>query len=177
MLIIGQRSLSSVLRVIIDIILVLNIIALLTLPIWLTALYNDPNLITQLDRYTYESAPDITARTEYPSDMPQSSYPFYLGFLYAAGLGTAWILAEGHFILRRLEKNQPFTERQSGSFRRVSLAFIWLALAFIIKVIVYNTIMTMVSCGLLIILAVIGLILSDIFRQAWQVKVDNDLTI
>ena len=177
MLITGQRSVSTLMRIIIDIILVINLMALLLLPLWLKALYDDPGLITQLDRQTYESVPDISADSEYPSDLPASSYPFYLGFLYAAGLGTAWILLEGHFILRRLEKNQPFAERQSGSFKRVSVAFAWLALVFAIKIAFYNTVMTMFCCGLFIMLALVGLIMAEIFRQAYLVKSENELTI
>lgn len=177
MLITGQRSVSTLMRIIIDLILVINLIALILLPYWLQALYNDPDLIAQLDRQAYQSAPDITAQSEYPADFPASSYPFYLGFLYAAGLGTAWILLEGHFILRRLEKNQPFAERQSGSFIRVSLAFAWLALVLAVKIAFYNTVMTMFCCGLFIMLALVGRIMAEIFRQAYQVKSENELTI
>jgi len=177
MLITGQRSVSTLMRIIIDIILVINLAALILLPLWLTALYNDPGLITQLDRQAYESAPDISANSEYPSDLPASSYLFYLVFLYGAGLGTAWILLEGHIILRRLEKSQPFAERQSGSFKRVSLAFAWLALVFAVKIAFYNTVMTMFCLGLFIMLALVGLIMAEIFRQAYLVKSENELTI
>ena len=177
MLITGQRSVSTLMRIIIDVIFVCNIAALILLPVWLTALYKDPSILLQLDRQTIASAPDITAVPEYPTDLPQSSYPFYLGFLYAAGLGTAWILAEGHFILRRLEKNQPFAERQSGSFKRVGAAFVWLALVFAVKIVFYNTVMTMFCCGLFLMLALVGLIMSEIFRQAYLVKSENELTI
>ncbi|HAL73872.1 MAG TPA: hypothetical protein DCM45_02120 [Clostridiales bacterium] len=53
MLITGQRSISTLMRIIIDIILVINLVALILLPLWLQALYNDPGLITQLDRQAY----------------------------------------------------------------------------------------------------------------------------
>lgn len=173
----GQRSLSTLLRLLLDVILVVNILVLVLLPFLLTALYRDPGILEQLDRHQASTIPDSGLRSDYPADLPPSSYPFYLAFLYAAGMGTAWILTEGHFILRRLEKNQPFARRQAGSFRRVGLAFGWLALVFAVKIIFYNTLLTMFCCGLFVLLALIGMILSEVFRQAWQVKTENELTI
>jgi hypothetical protein len=173
----GTNTMSRVLRILLDLILLLNILALMLLPILLTALYNDPDLLLQLDKQSADFLPDSTSRLEYPSDLPPSSYFFYLGFLYAAGLGTAWILLEGHLILRRLEKNQPFAARQAASFRRVGVAFAWLAAAFAVKVIFYNTLMTLFCFGLFLLLVLVALILADIFCQAYLVKSENELTI
>lgn len=173
----GRRSLSTLLRIILDIVLIINIITLIFLPFLLTALYQDPGILEQLDRYQSSVNPGSSLRSDYPADLPPSSYPFYLGFLYAAGLGTAWILTEGHLILRRLEKSQPFAERQAASFQRVGIAFFWLAVVFAVKVVFYNTLLTMFCCALFILLALIGMVLSEIFRQAYQVKTENELTI
>ena len=89
MTITGNRSLSAVLRVIVDLLLVLNILALVLLPWLLDAVYDNPTLLEQLEVRVDEagSAPGDGLRSGYPSDLPESSYPFYLAFLYASGLG------------------------------------------------------------------------------------------
>lgn len=177
MLITGRRSLTTVLRLILDFILVLNLLTLILLPFILDALYRDPGILRQLDSSPALWPDETGLRSDYPSDLPPGSRPFYLVFLYASGLGTAWILTEGHFILRRLEKNQPFAKQQVGSFRRVALAFAWLTLVFAVKIIFYNTLLTMFCCGLFFVLALIGLVLSEVFLNAWQVKTENELTV
>lgn len=177
MLITGKRSLATFLRYLADMLIVLNILALVLLPWILTAIYKNPELIIQLDQSSSRIGPDIRMASEYPSDLPPESYPFYLGFLYASGIGTAMILIQGHRILRRLERNEPFTVGQAGSFRLMAWAFFWLALAFMVKVFFYNTLLTMFCCLLFFAFGVVCLILADVFRQAWQVKTENELTI
>ena len=176
MLITGRRSLTTVLRLILDLVLVLNLLTLIFLPFILDALYRDPGILQQLDS-SPALWPDEAGLRSITLRFATGSRPFYLVFLYASGLGTAWILTEGHFILRRLEKNQPFAKQQVGSFRRVALAFAWLTLVFAVKIIFYNTLLTMFCCGLFFVLALIGLILSEVFLNAWQVKTENELTV
>ena len=177
MKIIGQRSLSRLLRIVLDLLLVLNVLALVLLPWMLNAVYRDPSLLQQLEVQTAQSVPDIVIRSEYPSDLPKSSYPFYLGFLYVCGFATSWVLAEGHRILRRMEKNEPFAAGQSASFRRVGAAFGLLAAAFAVKIWAYNTLLTMFCCALFLLLILTAVILAEIFSQAYAVKTDNELTI
>jgi len=177
MLIIGKRSLSSLLRILTDLLLVLNIIALLMLPILLTAIYKNPDLISQLDRSASQDGLEIGLRSGDLADLPPASYPFYLCFLYASGIGTAFILLEGHKILRRLECGNPFSAGQSGSFRRMSLAFFLLAIIFAVKIFAYNTLLTMFCCFMFLMFGLVCLIMTAIFRQAYLVKSENELTI
>lgn len=183
---IGARSLSTGLRILTDLLLLINILALILLPVLLPAVFR--NLELPGPAATAEAAeaadsqpsrqPLVSDRSSnYPADVPPESYPFYLGFLYATGLGTAWILGEGHFILRRLERNQPFARGHAASFRRMSAAFVLLTLAFLVKILLYNTLLTMFCALLFIVLTVICLIFADIFHQAWLVKTENELTI
>lgn len=177
MLITGKRSLSSFLRIVVDLLLFLNILALLLLPWLLQAVYENPTLLQQLEAQVEGNGPDSTLRSEYPSDLPESSYPFYLGFLYVSGLSTAWLLFEGHRILRRMERNEPFAAGQSVSFRRVGCSFGVLVGVFAVKIATYNTLLTMFCCALFLILVLTALILSEVFRQAYVVKSENDLTV
>jgi hypothetical protein len=177
MLIVGKRSLSNFLRILTDLILVLNILTLLLLPVVLTAIYENPELIVQLDRSADKTGPDIRLRSEYPADLPSASYPFYLVFLYASGIGTACILLQGHQILRRLERSEPFSHQQARSFRFMSFAFFLLTITFAVKIVFYNTLLTMFCCLLFLIFSLVCLIMADIFRQAYLVKSENELTI
>jgi len=177
MLITGRHSLSTVVRYLADFMLVLNILALIFLPLILTALYDNPQLLIQLDQAAAARGFAGGAASAYPSDVPPESYSFYLGFLYASGLGTALILLQGHRILRRFERGEPFAASQAGAFRIMFIAFFWLAFAFLIKIFFYITLLTLFCCLLFLFFGVVCLILADVFRQAWQVKVENDMTI
>ena len=177
MLITGRHSLSTVVRYLADFLLVLNILALIFLPLILTALYDNPQLLIQLDQAAAARVLSGGVASAYPSDVPPESYSFYLGFLYASGLGTALILLQGHRILRRFERGEPFAASQTGAFRVMSVAFFWLAFAFLIKIIFYITLLTLFCCLLFLFFGVVCLILADVFRQAWQVKTENDMTI
>ncbi len=169
--------LNRCLRILIDLLLLLNLLILLALPWLLSAVYDHPRLLGQLEAPVEWVNPDAASGPEYPSDLPRSSYPFYLAFLYVCGASTAWLLTEGHRILRRIEHGQPFTADQASAFRRVAGAFAALAVAFAVKILFYNTLLTMFCCALFWLLILIALVLSQVFRQAFEVKSENDLTV
>lgn len=172
-----HQRLSYFLRIVTDLLILLNLIALVTLPLILTAIYRNPALLIQLEPTTSITGPDVSLQPVYPSDLPMASYPFYLGFLYVAGLGTAIILIQGHRILRRIERSEPFTAGQGPSFRIMAISFFGLAITFLVKIFTYNTLLTMFCSLLFVILGVVSLILADVFHLAWQVKTENELTI
>jgi hypothetical protein len=177
MLIAGKYNLTKLLRVITTVLIVLNVLVLVLLPMILTMIYQNPELIVQLDRSGNASGPDIRLDSSYPSDLPLASYPFYLGFLYASGIGTAIILLQGYQILRRIERNDTFIAAQAPSFQRMALAFLWLAIVFLVKILTYNTLLTIFCCLLFFFFSMVCLILADVFRQAWLVKAENEMTI
>ncbi|MDW7656152.1 MAG: DUF2975 domain-containing protein [Bacillota bacterium] len=171
------KRLSRILRILVDIILVLNLIALILLPFLLKLIYDQPVLFEQLERIESEDTPDIRLDNEYPADLPPESYPFYLGFLYVSGICTAWLLLEGHLILRRVADEDPFHARQGRSFRHMAIALFILSLTFGVKIIVYITLLTIFCAIVFFILGFVALLLADLFHQAWQVKSENELTI
>ena len=59
----------------------------------------------------------------------------------------------------------------------MAIAFFWLAAAFLVKVFFYITLLTLFCLLLFLFFGVVCLILADVFRQAWQVKTENDMTI
>jgi hypothetical protein len=177
MFITGQSYLTTILRIITWGLLILNILVLLALPLILTQIYQNPELIVQLDRSYEQAGPDLHLESEFPPDLPADSYPFYLVFLYASGLGTATVLFQGLRILKRIERGEPFCAPQAGSFRWLAIAFFWLALVFLVKIFAYNTLLTIFCCLLFFFFSLVCLILADVFRQAWLVKSENEMTI
>jgi len=173
----NHLKLILLLRFLTDLLLVVNILVLIALPWLLTVLFANPELLTQLS----PGAGVIQSGAYLPSaertDMPASSYTFYLLFFYLTGAATAWLLLEGHLILRRLENGQPFAVGQARSFRRMSVSCGLLLFCFGVKILAYNTIMTMICTGLFLILVLVTQILAEIFHQAYLVKIENELTI
>lgn len=172
-----KPQLTPFLRYAVDIILLLNLLTLLLLPWLLNMVYDNPNLLNQLEPADNPDGPEITIYDEYPSDLPPSSYPFYLTFLYLSGFSTAWILVQGHRILLRLERGQTFSAGQNISFRHIAMALFLLSIVFFVKIFVYNTLLTMFCSVMFFLFALISLVMADIFHQAWQVKTENELTI
>lgn len=171
------NRMTLILRWIIDGTLLINILTLLGLPWLLKLIYQNPDLFYQLEPRNPLASGEYSPAHPYPSDMPVDSYFFYLVFLYLSGLCTAWLLYEGHRILRRLETGGIFAPQQHRSFLRASFSLLLLSVIFLVKIIFYNTVLTMFCAGLFLILGLIAMILADVFRQAWLVKSENDLTI
>ena len=169
--------LSGILCLVIDLILILNVLALLLLPFLLNMLYEQPELFGPISPRAGEENPAGLVSHDYPADVPPDSYPFYLVFLYACGFGTAWILFEGRRILKRVAQGEPFHARQSQSFQHIGLALGLLTAAFTVKIFIYNTFLTLFCTAFFFILVFVALLLADLFRQAYLVKTENELTI
>jgi len=155
MQIIGKKSLTFFVRVFTDIMIVLNIAALIFLPMLLHFLYD----------YLY---------TGY---LFTEDFGFMLVFLYIAGVLTLFLLIIGHLFLRTLENGIPFDPKNTKYFRLLSLDFLLLAALFIVKVALFGTILTIVCAAMFLIFAVLSLILSEVFRQASIVWEEHQLTI
>ncbi|MDD2579798.1 MAG: DUF2975 domain-containing protein [Eubacteriales bacterium] len=171
------NRLTSILRWLIDGVLLINLLTLIGLPWILKLIYNHPDLFFQLELGHNLIGDGYSSAELYPSDMPLHSYTFYLVFLYLSGICTAWLLFEGHIILRRLERGWTFAPEQHRSFQRASLSLFLLCAIFVVKIFFYNTLLTMFCAALFLVLGLIAMTLADVFRQAWQVKSENDLTI
>lgn len=104
-------------------------------------------------------------------------YGFVLMFFYYCGVWTMGILLQGHFILRTLEKNQPFDSNNSGRLFRVGIFCILIAAAFLIKIFLYNTLLTTAGAVIFILVGLISFILADIFRKASRIWEEQQLTV
>ncbi len=79
--------------------------------------------------------------------------------------------------MKRVAQREPFHARQSRSFQHIALALGLLTAAFVVKIFTYNTFLTLFSAVVFFILIFIALLLADLFRQAYLVKTENELTI
>ncbi len=154
-MIMSRGSLAFAVRLLNDLLLVLNTIVLLTLP-WLLAI-------------TYDSLSQIYYMVE--------SYRFWLLFLYPCGLFTLLILILGHRILRNLEGRKPFARRNFRDLKRLGFVFLLLCLAFVVKIFFYSSILTIFCAGIFLVLTLLAWLLSETFRQACEIWEEHQLTI
>lgn len=152
---IGKKSLSLILWVFTDLCILVNIGILVGLP-WLAGI-----MVNQLTAQFGWSEP----------------YWFILVFFYVCGTLALGILLQGHLILRTLEKNKPFDERNAKRFFRMGLFSLIIAIAFVVKIFMYNTLLTIAGAGIFALAALISFILSDVFSKAAKIWEEQQLTI
>ncbi len=191
----GKRSIAYFLKLGVDLILLVNLVTLLTLPFILSFLYENARVqsmesgysqsVSQESDQTPENSREKGDATEFPensrwillSEIPRESYGFMLGFLYFSGICTAMILFFLRRVLRNLERDVILDYANANIFKWLSLACFLLVLSFIVKMIFYNTFLTIFCFFIFIILGLFSLVLSEVFRQGAVVKEENELTI
>ena len=191
----GKRSIAYFLKLGIDLILLVNLVTLLTLPFVLSFLYENARAqsvesgysqaVSQDPEPASENPREKNDPTEFPgnsrwillSEIPSESYGFMLGFLYFSGICTAMILFFLRRVLRNLEKDVILAYANANNFKGLSLACFLLVLSFILKMIFYNTFLAIFCFFIFIILGLFSLVLSEVFRQGAVVKEENELTI
>ena len=151
----GKKNLSFCVRILTDVLVVVNIGTLLFLPWVLRFLYN----------------------LWLTSDYFREDFRFMMIFLYASGLLTLGVLVFGHLILRTIEKGTPFDKRNAGYFRYVGVFFLLLSASFFIKLFFYGTILTFFCAGVFVIFALLAMIMSEVFHQASLIWEEHQLTI
>ena len=105
------------------------------------------------------------------------NYFFLLVFFYYTGVFTLALVHEIRKVFKNINKRNPFIIDNVKSFKRMSLASFIISIAYIIKVIFFPSILTIIMTMVFIIAGLFLLILSEVFHQAVIVKEENDLTI
>lgn len=181
----GKYSVAFFLKLGIDLILLTNILVLLFLPFILNGIYRDP----EMTRSGYEDSVSYTRQESetaglfsgsgwiLSNEIPEESYEFMLGFLYFSGIGTALILFFLRKIIKNLANNLILEHSNAVIFKHMSRACFFLVFTFIIKILFYNSFLSIFCFFLFIILGLFSLLLSEVFRQGALVKEENELTI
>lgn len=111
------------------------------------------------------------------SNTSGENYYFMMGFLYISGLFCLSIVYELRKIFKTLTAMNPFIMENVKSLKSMAISGFAVAVCYIVKVIFYNTILTMIVTMIFIIAGLFAFILSEVFRQAVIFKEENDLTI
>ena len=107
-------------------------------------------------------------------------------FLTISGICTAMILWQGRRVLKTILRGEPFTTENAVSLRRAAICGFLISAAALIRVIFsicfYGSFRPLLTYNALFvpIFAMFGLlclVMSALFRQAAELKAENDLTI
>lgn len=154
MKIVGERSLSSFVKVLLDLILLGGIVVFLTLP-------------ASLKWYSEITFENITSHT----------YWFLLVLLYVTGVFALLIVYEIRKIFKALGKNNPFIMENVKSLGRMGIYSFIISICYITKVFFFNSVATIIIVMIFVIAGFFSIILAEVFRQAVEAKQENDLTV
>ena len=153
MRILDQRGFSGIVKHILDLIFLGGIGILLSLPIalkWYLGL--------------------MYSRTS-------ENYNFLLGFLFLTGILALVVVNEIRRLLKNLNQRNPFIRDNVKSLNRIAISCLLIAACYMIKIIFYNSFLTIIVTMVFIITGFFSIILAEVFRQAVIFKEENDLTI
>lgn len=154
MKIIGERSLSTFVKYLLDLILLGGIVIFISLPL-------------SLKWYLYSTYGIVTNFVFY----------FLLALLYITGFFAILIVNEIRRIFKSLNKNDPFVMENSISLRNMGIYAFIISFCYIFKIIFFNSIATVIIIMIFVIAGFFSIILSEVFRQAVIAKQENDYTI
>ncbi|HEY8911121.1 MAG TPA: DUF2975 domain-containing protein [Desulfosporosinus sp.] len=153
MIILGQKGFSGIVKYILDLVFVGGIGVFLSLPIalkWYLGL--------------------MYSRTS-------ENYNFLFGFLFVTGIFALLIVNEIRKLLMNLNRGNPFIIGNVTSLNRIAISCWLITACYVIKIIFYNSFLTIIVAMVFIITGFFSIILAEVFRQAVEVKGENDLTI
>lgn len=104
-------------------------------------------------------------------------YWFLLPFLYFTGILALAIIYELRRIFSTLNRRDPFLMQNVKSLKNMALSAFVISALYIVKIVLFNSFLTIILAMVFIIAGFFGLILAEVFRQAVVVKEENDLTI
>jgi hypothetical protein len=165
--ILGGKGLSGIVKRMLDVVFVGGLGIYLTLPIllkWYMGLLWKVN--GEVDQYMTRSL----GRTI-------ENYYFLLGLLYVTGPLCLLIVYEMRRIFKTLNRRNPFMMDNVISLKHMSMASFAISAAYVVKIFFYNSFLTVIIAMVFLIAGLFALILSEVFRQAVEVKEENDLTI
>lgn len=154
MKVVGKQSLACGIKVALIAMIGITIVILMTLP-W---------IITYYLQMSYQVVSPY-AKT------------VLLIMLYPCGVCGLFIENELRKMFASLENENPFVLENVQSLRRMGYLMVIILAFFIFKIVMLNTIMTMICGFACIIIALFCFVLADVFQQAVKYKQDNDLTI
>lgn len=151
--IVSEKGVSGAVKLLLDIILAVGAVCVISLPASLNWGF----------KYTNWTAGE--------------DYWFLLVFLFGTGVFGIGMVFELRQIFRRINEHNPFQRQNAVSFKRIAMLALGISAAYIIKIIFYISFLTIIVAIAFLVFGLAGLVFSDLFRQAVEVKEENDLTI
>lgn len=193
------QKLARVLRVLVVITFVCNLIALLVVPM-MACMYGAMSageiVDWGIDGLSYLFGLESTPRDYFPFSMMffyswlvvwADAYTAVLTvFLWACGICTAVILWQGKRVLDTILKGNPFTLGNAVSLKRAAVCCFVISGAALVRLIwglvYYRSIAPLLSYNALFVPTflmggLLFMVMSALFRQAAELKAENDLTI
>ena len=106
-----------------------------------------------------------------------SRLPFFTAELLISGIGCIYILFNLKTMYRSLLTGNPFVEKNISCFRKIAITCFAVAIVYIVKAVLDFTLATIIIAIIFIVGCLFCLTLKDLFKQAINYKVENDLTI
>lgn len=167
------QKIARVLNILVSITFICNLLALLLVPTLVRQAYVSPYLYQELlwDQTLVWKDPQAVA---------------LIFFLWFSGICTAVILWQGRRVLRTILQGAPFSLENAISLRRAAVSSFVISTAALARLIFsicyYRSLAPLLSYNALFvpIFAMAGLlclVMSALFRQAAEMKAENDLTI
>lgn len=151
--IVSEKGVSGAVKILLDIILAVGVVCVISLPVSL--------------KWGFESTTWTAGE----------NYWFLLVFLFGTGVLGIGMVFELRQIFRRINDHNPFQRPNAVSFKRIAIQALGISAAYIIKIIFYISFLTIIVAIAFMVFGLAGLVFSEIFRQAVEVKEENDLTI
>ena len=161
------RRISFLLNIIISILIAVDILAVIFSPFWLKAAYEKGFIIIipALEDARFENAAQST------------DYNFMLAFIIFCGIAALIILWQARHLLSNISKDNPFTKSNSVCLMRAAYGGLLIALAFTVKMFVSPSALTLLCLAVFLLFGLFMIVLSELFKQAAQIKEENELTI
>ena len=184
------EKLARVLRVLVVITFVCNIVALLFVPFMAVSWYYDgygslENIVGTF-RYDVSDGWAIFFDTPYYMVWQYADTAVLTAFLLACGICTAVILWQGKRVLETVLKGEPFTLANAVSLKRTAICCFLISGAALVRLIwgfaAYQSILPLLTYNALFVpiflmAGLLCMVVSALFRQAAELKAENDLTI
>lgn len=161
MKILSDHGLSGCVKILLDLAFFGGLLIYITLPFCLKDYLN----LISLDRN----------KSYYSSG--NENYYFLLVLLYITGFFCLVLVFEMIKIFKTINNRNPFQMNNSRSLRKISACSFAIAAAYIVKIFIYNSFLTIIIAMVFILAGLFTIILAELFKQAVIYKEENDLTI
>ena len=148
----GEKSLSTIVKLLLKTIFILGLGVIIGLPVILR--WYIENFRVDINNY----------------------YPMLM-LLYVSGVTALYIVFKFVKLFKALEDNKPFIAENVEILKNISIGCLVIAVLYLIGIFIFNSVFVAVIFMIFTIAYFAFLILAELFRQAVQYKEENDLTI